>query len=180
MIAIELKLVIISALLLLALVSDLRTYRIKNSITYSFMLVGLTANLAMEGPKGVMFSLQGIIMPVAGLIVLYMMRVIGAGDIKLLSAVGAVMGAGFALYAIVYSFICGGVIASLLILIRRNGIERFKYLFSYIKSCVISMELLQYTDLKDKQDRSKFHFSIAVASGTAAAVILGRFGPTLL
>ena len=180
MIAIELKLVIISALLLLALVSDLISYRIKNSITYSFMLVGLIANFAMEGSKGMIFSLQGIMLPVAGLIVLYMMRIIGAGDIKLLSAVGAVMGAGFALYAMVYSFICGGVIASLLILIRRNGIERFKFLLSYMQSCLISMELLQYTDFNDKQNSGKFHFSIAVASGTAAAVIIGGFGTALL
>lgn len=180
MIAIEFKLVIISALLMLSLVSDLRTYRIKNYITYSFMLAGLTANLAMEGPKGMIFSLQGIMLPVVGLILLYMMRVIGAGDIKLLSAVGAVMGAGFILSAMLYSFICGGIIASLIILIRRNGIERFKYLFSYMKSCLVSMELLPYADSQDKQDRGKFHFSIAVASGTAAAVIIGRFGPKLL
>lgn len=179
MIAIELKLAIISVLLLLAVVSDLRTYRIKNSITYSFMLVGLAANVAMRGPKGMIFSLQGIILPVAGLTLLYILRVIGAGDIKLLSAVGAVMGADFTLSAIAYSFICGGVIASLLILVRRNGIERFKYLVSYMKSCIISMELLQYTDFKDKQNKSKFHFSIAVASGTVAAVIINGFGPTL-
>jgi prepilin peptidase CpaA len=179
LVAIGFKLVIISALLILALVSDLTTYRIKNSITYSFMLVGLIANFVLKGPEGVLFSLQGIMLPVVGLILLYIMRTIGAGDIKLLSAVGAMMGASFILYATVYSFICGGVIASLLILIRRNGIERFKYLLSYMKSCLISMELLQYADFKDKQDNGKFHFSIAVASGTVAAFIIGRLGPTL-
>jgi prepilin peptidase CpaA len=166
--------------MLFALISDFRTYKIKNSITYSFMLVGLAANLAMEGSKGMMLSLQGIILPVAGLLVLYMTRIIGAGDIKLLGAVGAIMGAGFALYAMVYSFICGGVIASLLILIRRNGVERFKYLFSYLKGCLILLKPLQYTDFTDKQGGEKFHFSIAVALGTAAAFIIGGFFPPLL
>ncbi len=180
LIAIEFKLVIISALLLLALASDLINYKIKNSITYSFMLAGLTANFAIEGSKGMIFSLQGIMLPAAALIVLYIMRLVGAGDIKLLSAVGAVMGAGFVVDAMLYSFICGGIIALLLILIRRNGIERFKYLFSYIKSCIISMELLQYTDFKDMQSTGKFHFSIAIASGTVAAFIIGGFGLTLL
>ena len=180
LIAIELKLVVISVLLLLALASDLINYKIKNSITYSFMLAGLIANFVMEGSKGMIFSLQGIMLPAAALIILYIMRLIGAGDIKLLSAVGAVMGAGFVFYAMLYSFICGGVIASLVILIRRNGIERFKYLFSYIKSCIISMELLQYTDFKDMQSAGKFHFSIAIASGTVAAFIIGGFGQRLL
>jgi len=172
LISIEFKLIIIAALLLLALISDLKTYRIKNSITYGFMFVGLTANLAIEGFEGLVFSLQGIMLPAACLIVLYMMRVVGAGDVKLLSAVGAVMGAGFALYATAYSFICGGFIASAVILLSRNGKERFRYLITYIKSCLLSMELLKYADFQDKQKTGKFHFSIAVVSGTAAVIIV--------
>jgi prepilin peptidase CpaA len=156
---------------MLALVSDLRTYKIKNFITYTFMLVGFTANSSLEGLKGMMFSLQGIILPAVCLVVLYMMRIIGAGDIKLLSAIGAVMGAGFVSYATLYSFLCGGFVALALILIRRNGIERLKHLFVYIKSCFISMELLEYANFEDK-DGSKFHFSIAVASGTITAIII--------
>lgn len=177
---IEFKLAAISALLILALVSDLRTYRIKNSITYSFMLVGLAVNLALNGLSGVLFSLQGIMLPVVGLILLYMMRIIGAGDIKLLSALGAVMGAGFILNAAIYSFVSGGVIAAMLIIMRRNGIERFKFLVLYLKSCLISMELLQYADFKDKQDNSKFHFSIAVVSGTMAEVIISKLWLTFI
>lgn len=162
----------ISTLLLIALVSDLITYKIKNSLTYSFMLVGLISNLAKEGYEGVMFSLKGIMLPAVCLIILYMVRVVGAGDIKLLSAIGAVMGAGFVFYVTVYSFICGGFIAAGIILVRRNGIVRFKYLLTYIKSCFLSMELLQYADFKDKNGGGKFHFSIAIASGTAAAIIV--------
>jgi len=153
-------------------VSDLRTYKIKNSITYSFMLVGLAANFVGEGFKGLTFSLQGIILPAAGLLILYIMRAVGAGDIKLLSAIGAVMGSRFALYATAYSFICGGFIAVGIILARSNGIVRFKYFFTYIKSCLLSMELLQYADFKDKQDAGKFHFSIAVALGTVATYMV--------
>lgn len=166
-------------LLLLAVISDITTYKIKNTITYSFLIIGLTLNFVMEGIKGIRLSFQGIMLPVACLILLYMMEIIGAGDIKLLSAIGAVMGANFASYAMVYSFICGGIMAVLLILIRRNGTVRLKYLYLYIKSCFISMKLLQYADFKDKQDGSRFHFSIAVASGTAAVVIIDGFGLSL-
>lgn len=176
LIAIIFKVSIISVLLLFALISDLRTYKIKNSITYSFMLVGLTVNLARGGLEGLMFSLQGIILPVACLFILYVMKVVGAGDVKLLSSVGAVMGAGFALYATICSFICGGFIASGIILTRHNGAERFKYLIKYVKSCFLTMELLQYTDFKDIRGSGKFHFSIAIASGTAAVIILSELG----
>lgn len=166
-------------LLLLAMISDLATYKIKNTITYSFMIAGLLSNFAMEDLKGVVFSLQGITLPVVCLIALYMMGIMGAGDVKLFSAVGAVMGAGFTLYVMFYSFICGGIIAAFLILVRRNGIERLKYLILYIKCCIISMKLIPYTDFKDKRDGSKFHFSIAIASGTAVAALIGGHGPSL-
>lgn len=172
MIKIELKLVIVLAALLLSLISDLRTYKINNVITYGFMAAGLTINLLAEGPKGMMFSMQGIIIPVACLLLLYMMRMLGAGDIKLFSAIGAVMGAGFALYAMAYSFICGGIIASFLILVRRNGVKRFKYLITYLRCCFISMKPLQYTEFERNQDKGSFHFSIAAATGTVAAVLL--------
>lgn len=165
---------------MLALASDFKTYRIKNSITYSFMLIGLTANVTMGGFKGMVFSLQGIVLPAVCLVILYMMRVIGAGDVKLLSAIGAVMGAGFALYTAAYAFLCGGLIAALLILIRRNGVRRFKYLLEYVKGCLLSVSLLEYTDFSDKQEAGRFHFSIAVATGTAVAYIVHGLGLSIL
>jgi prepilin peptidase CpaA len=175
-IAIEIKLLVISILLLLAVMSDLASYKIKNSLTFSFMLTGMLMNLIRSGTKGVVFSLQGIILPVICLLVLYTMRMLGAGDIKLLSAIGSVMGSGFTANVMIFSFICGGIMAAGLILTRHNGIERVKYLCLYIKSCLISMKLLQYSDFRYKPDGSKFPFSVAVASGTAAAVIIGRLG----
>lgn len=175
MIVIIFKLIIISVLLLLALASDLSTYKIKNSITYSFMFAGLTVNLAMGGFDGLIFSLKGIIMPAVCLAILYAVRIIGAGDIKLLSAVGAVMGAAFVSYATICSFICGGFIASGLILARQNGVKRFKYLLLYMKSCFLTMELLKYTGFEDIQGAGEFHFSIAIASGTLAVIVFRGF-----
>ena len=172
LVTIRLKLVLITAVLLLALISDLRTYKIKNSITFSFMAVGITSNAITDGISGILLSAQGILLPFVFLVLLYAMRILGAGDIKLFCAVGAIMGAGFALHAAAYSFICGGVIAAALVLTRKNGADRFKYLFTYMKCCVISMEVLQYTDFEDRQDSSKFHFSIAAAAGTIAAAFL--------
>lgn len=152
--------------------SDLKTYKIRNSITYSFMAAGLIMNFLAEGFKGMALSLQGILLPVVCLIVLYMLRMIGAGDIKLFSAIGAIMGAGFTMYSIVYSFILGGVIALLLILARRNGVWRFRYLLVYLKSCFLLMKPIEYADFEDKHYESKFHFSIAAALGTTTAAIL--------
>lgn len=163
------KTIIILTLLLLSLASDLKTYKIKNSITYSFILAGLTANAAAEGINGIMFSLQGILLPAVCLLLLYMMRIIGAGDVKLFSAVGSVMGAGFTLQAAAYAFICGGLAAAILIALRHNARERFGHFIIYIKSCLLTGSLLEYSDFRDGHEGGRFHFSVAVAAGTAAA-----------
>lgn len=179
MIQIGFKIFIIAILLLLALISDLATYKIKNTITYGFMLVGLIINSMAKGYEGMIFSFQGILLPVACLAALYMLGVMGAGDIKLFSSIGAIMGAGFVSGSMIFSFLCGGVIAVALMLIRRNGAERLQYLGTYIKNCVLSMNVAGYADLKTPRDGSRFHFSTAVASGTVVAIMTGLFGFSL-
>lgn len=170
--AIVCRVVAVAALLMLALASDLKTYKIKNYITYGFMLAGIAANSAVDGLDGLVLSLRGILLPAACLLVLYMMRVIGAGDIKLFSALGSVMGSGFALYSAVYAFIFGGFAAVMLIAVRRNARERFTHLLAYLRSCFLTGSLLEYCDFADESETGRFHFSIAVAAGTAAAFIL--------
>lgn len=177
---IDYKLLTVGFLLALAVISDLRTYRIRNTITYGFMLSGLISNLITDGMKGMLFSLQGMLLPAICLLLVYIMRAIGAGDVKLLSAVGAAMGPGFILDAMICTFMCGGVMAALLILIRRNGIERLRQLMLYAQSCLLSMKLLEYSDIREKADGSKFHFSLAVASGTAAAMAIDKLGLAML
>jgi len=176
LIAIGLKPVIVIILLFLALSSDLKTCKIKNIVTYSFMLTGMIINYAEEGTGGLVFSLQGIALPAAGLLILYAMKTIGAGDIKLLSAVGSVMGPRFTLYSGACSFIFGGFIALGIVFKRKNGAKRFKYLFQYIRSCFLTMNLLRYEDSEDRQGEGKFRFSIAIASGTAVVFIIRRLG----
>lgn len=177
MIAIAFKQASVLLLLLLALISDIKTCKIKNFITYGFMIAGLAINYKEKGIEGFVLSLQGIILPVVCLLILYIIKVIGAGDIKLFSAVGAVAGGGFVLYAIVFSFICGGFIASGIILARKNGLKRFKNLLLYVKSCLISMRLLQYEDPETAEETGRFRFSIAIASGTAAVLMVFGLGP---
>ncbi len=171
-VVIDYKLLAVLILLVIAVISDLRTYRISNTVTFGFMLFGLVSNLITDGVKGMLFSVQGLILPVISLLLVYIMRAVGAGDVKLLSAIGAFMGSGFIFNVILYTFLCGGIIAALLILVRRNGTERLRYLLLYVKTCTLSMSLVEYSDLMERSDGSKFHFSPAIAFGTIMAMTI--------
>lgn len=179
-IVIDYKLFAVIILLAIAVISDLRTYRIRNAVTFGFMLLGLVSNLIADGVKGMLFSAQGLLLPVICLLFVYMMRAVGAGDVKLLSAIGAFMGSGFVFDVILYTFLCGGIIAALLILLRRNGLARLRHLLFYIRGCILSMSLLEYSDLKERFDGSKFHFSMAVAFGTIMTMTMQKLGIAIL
>lgn len=171
-IIIDYKLLAVFVLLTIAVTSDLRTYRISNKVTFGFTLFGLVSNLIADGARGMLFSVQGLMLPIVSLMLLYIMRAVGAGDVKLLSAIGAFMGSGFVLNVILYTFLCGGIIAALLILLRRNGTERLRYLILYVRSCILAVSLLEYSDLTERFDGSKFHFSPAIAFGTIMALTI--------
>lgn len=161
----------VSVLLLLAVVSDIRTYKIKNSITLSFIVIGLLTNTLFNGYEGMIFSLKGILFPVVILIWLFALKMLGAGDIKLLSAIGSILGSKFVLQDVLYSFISGGVMAVIIMLIRKNGRQRIAYLMNYLKTCFITFSFPLYTIEDTQHDTSRFPFSIAILSGTVIAIL---------
>ena len=68
----------------LALASDIRHYKIKNKLTFSFVFIGIVTRFVLDGLDGLLDSFLGIAAPFFILILLYALRMLGAGDIKLL------------------------------------------------------------------------------------------------
>ena len=169
------KYIQVGILILLSLTSDIKTYKIKNELILFFILTGLATNFCLGGSRALIPSLLGCIIPVLLLIALFGLRMLGAGDIKLFCAIGAIMGIRFVLYTIGYSFIAGGFIALFIMIVRRNGRKRFVYFFNYAKSCIITFSLLPYSDFKEKSDGSKFHFTYAIMLGAIIEGIMGLY-----
>jgi prepilin peptidase CpaA len=103
----------------IAAVTDLRERRIPNWLTGGTVLVGLVANAAIGGPLGLLVALGGAALGLAVLLPFYALRGVGGGDVKLLAALGAVLGAHGLISVVVYGALVGGLI-SLAILARRR------------------------------------------------------------
>jgi prepilin peptidase CpaA len=112
---------------LIALATDLRVRRIPNWLTGSTLLIGLAANSYLRGLDGAASSLEGVGLGLAMLLPFYLFRVMGAGDVKLLAAFGAVLGPQMLISVAVYASIVGGL-QSLLILgrLKRIGFTLFQ------------------------------------------------------
>ncbi|MCX8129817.1 MAG: prepilin peptidase [Clostridia bacterium] len=163
-------------LVILSLVCDIKTCKIKNGIVFPFILLGVAVNSMTGGFSGALRAFAGIMLPITLLIVFFLLRMLGAGDIKLFSALGAILGLKPVLYIMVYSFLCGGIIALILILIRKNGIQRLIHLLKYIKVSILTFSLLPYNEFGNKSDGSLFRFSYAVACGTLVFYIMAFYG----
>jgi len=168
---IEAKTLGLAVLIVLSLISDIKTYKIKNYIILPFILFGMIINCIIYGSRGALISLWGMAAPVFILFVFYALRMLGAGDIKLFSAIGAIMGIKFVLYSIAFSFIAGGGIALVILSINRDWKNRMSYLFNYFKCCFLANSLLPYTDFDGKKDGGKFHFTLAIACGVIVSQI---------
>lgn len=109
------------AFLALATREDLRTHRIPNRLTGPAFLLGLAVHLAVGGPSALLTALAAGVVAGAVLLPGWLMRFMGAGDVKLMAAVGAWLGGvGLATEAALCSLVAGGVIS--LVVAARMGI----------------------------------------------------------
>ena len=80
---------LILILLIAAVYYDMRTFRIPNAVTGMGCVAGCLYSVVTNGIRGLGCSLTGMLIPVVGLFVLFVIRIVGAGDIKLLAAIGS-------------------------------------------------------------------------------------------
>jgi prepilin peptidase CpaA len=102
--------IFVGALLSLACVSDLRTRRIPNVLTFSATAAALLFHLATGGFSAAGWSLAGWSLGVLLFFPMFALRGMGAGDVKLLAAVGAWLGPSQVAIAALATSIAGGVI----------------------------------------------------------------------
>jgi prepilin peptidase CpaA len=169
----QMKIVLLFMFLFVALYSDTKMRKIKNNLIITFVFSGILINIGEQGWAGLLLSLKGIVLPIFLLILFFKLKMLGAGDIKLFSGIGAYMGPVFLLEAMLYSFLAGGIIATFLIIIRKNARQRFTYLFTYIKTCFISFSLLPY-GRSGNNNGAKFPFAWAVISGVGLQLLLNE------
>ncbi len=107
------------AVMAAAVYTDVRWGKIFNALTAPCALVGVVLNTVMVGWEGLLGSVLGIALGVGLWFLCNILgRILGAGDSKLLAAIGALQGPVFLLYAIAATALAGGVIAIIVALWR--------------------------------------------------------------
>ena len=106
----------------LAAVIDVFSRRIPNWLTLAAFTGGVVLNGWLNGTGGVADALAGAVLGFALLLPFYAMRAMGAGDVKLLAAVGALLGPQVLVSVAVYGALVGGAM-SLVVLLARGRLS---------------------------------------------------------
>ncbi|NOT02395.1 MAG: prepilin peptidase [Phycisphaerales bacterium] len=111
-----------------ASIIDYRERRVPNWLNAALAALGLAAQFGYGGAEGLWRSLGGLLIGFGVLIVPWLMHAMGAGDVKLMAAIGAWFGPQLTLMSFVLGALIGGVIGVIIILVggkRQQALANF-------------------------------------------------------
>jgi prepilin peptidase CpaA len=147
-------------------VFDVKSRRIPNFITFPSILLGLAMHLALGGWRQLLSSLAaGLICGVVFLI-FYIAGGMGAGDVKLITAVGCIAGLPHVAYLLVLTALCGGAMAIVLAL-ARGRLQQTIVNVGAIASHHSQEGLQPHPDLNlSNLDTLRLPYALAIAGGS--------------
>jgi prepilin peptidase CpaA len=170
---------VLLALLAAAAVSDYRTYRIPNLLTGGGIAFALVYNIVSPpwhadwtfGPAGMLLGF-GAMLP------LYALRALGAGDVKLMAMVGAFLGAGATVEALLFSIVTGGIAALAFSLRKRVTGSMLANTTTIMRGLLWSPISGANPQLRPDLTQSvgKLAYGISIAVGTTCYLVAQQFG----
>jgi len=120
------EIVVLLIVVIVAAIYDLRYRRIPNWLTASGMLAGLVMNtFLLPIWPGIQLSLLGLATGFGLYFILYALHAMGAGDVKLMGAVGTIVGTSYWFRIFLITAMLGGVMAAIYALLKKRLKEKF-------------------------------------------------------
>jgi prepilin peptidase CpaA len=170
--------ILLTAVLATAVVTDMRSRKIPNWLTFPAIACGVIVNSVLPGGHGPGFSFEGIAVSSIWLL-LFLIGATGAGDVKLLWAVGALMGPKFAEWTLLCTMIAGGLLAVAYMTLKNE--IRHTWMNTLVGGQAAAA--MRSTDTLEGVARAsrlgKMAYAPAIALGAAAAAYLLHSGITL-
>jgi prepilin peptidase CpaA len=156
-------------LLIIATVVDVRERRIPNWLVASGMLSALAFHGISPQGEGIAFALSGLALGLAALLPLYMLRVMGAGDVKLMGMTGAFLGVGGVLGTMLASLAAGGILA----LAMAAGKRMLPQLLANLRGILMQYHISHITRdisgiVRPAASVGSMPYAVAITAGTLA------------
>lgn len=156
---------------------DIKEKRIPNQL----ILVAITGGILFNASQGVpqlKDSLLGLGLGVGFLIIPFVLGWMGAGDVKFLGAVGAILGVKPVAHVFFYSAILGGILALISAIVSGINPKAFKISWSELKVLILSRGAVwpEMVNHRVSKGARSIPFGVAIGLGTLVAVYLDPRG----
>jgi prepilin peptidase CpaA len=158
--------------LTIASIKDLFSLRIPNWLTYPTLAVGIFYFGITKGYEGFLFSFAGALTGFGLLTIPYLIGGTGAGDVKLLGAVGSFLGPHGVFMVFILSCILGGAYALFLLASKGLLLSTLKR-YGKILWCFVITQKFIYIPPRIKEKSLKIRFGLAITLGTGSYLVLG-------
>lgn len=151
---------------------DVKFRRIPNVYVACALVSGIAVNVAMNGWRGLRASLIGCIFAFGLMLAMHIFGALGAGDVKLFAAIGAVIGVHLVLPTFVVVVLTGGVLAILTTLrlgSLKDTLLRVGFIFY---SLLVNWRVPRFVLPTDK--RHTIPYGVAITIGSLLSLTIFR------
>ncbi|AZU63889.1 A24 family peptidase [Neobacillus mesonae] len=164
---------VLGSALLISLLTDIKYRKILNIVTFPAIFFGFIYYTSKWGWEGFLFSGKGFLLGFSLLLIPYLLGGMGAGDVKLMAAIGSLMGATFVLNSFVYIALIGGLISAILIMKKYGVVYSLKSFWFQIFFLRGNLGSIFFS--KDKSSSISFPYGVAIVLGTLCTFVWGSF-----
>jgi prepilin peptidase CpaA len=158
---------VLLAIVLVAGTYDCRFRKIPNWINLSGVVLGLGVNTLLSEGHGLATAILGLLCSLAIYVPLYLVRGMGAGDVKLMAAVGAIAGPSNWVGIFIATALAGGVLAVIVIAVKKRWLHTLSNL------AIIVPELFKFRAPSSSDSRLDIRNADALRLPHAVSIALG-------
>ena len=156
--------ILLGCALIISIIEDVRRLKIPNLVTYPTMVLAMGYYSFSSGLSGLAFSTGGLAVGLAFFIIPYLLGGMGAGDVKLMAAAGAVFGPKGICIASVLVILAGGIYGIILFALHP------KYMVSFFKRWGVTIKWLflirKFMPPEKDENQPILRFAVPIALGT--------------
>jgi prepilin peptidase CpaA len=145
---------------------DLRSRRVPNWLTLGITLTGLALATARLSGLSLGAAFAGFLLGLAVMLPGHLIGATGAGDVKLLAALGTLLGPRAVFFAFVYSAIAGGVLAVAVAMQRRTLEVTMERTAMLVRSRGANV-----AEIERASTNNRFAYAPAIAIGALVAAL---------
>ena len=149
---------------------DLRIRRVPNPLNIGIAALGVALAASGHGSVGLWLALEGCAVGLLAMLPGYLIGATGGGDVKLVAAMGTLLGPRGVLFAVLYTAVAGGLLAVIVATRRRRlrgTMER--------TAALICTRGANAAEIEHGSSDNRFAYAPAIALGSLAAALTAAY-----